>query len=220
MNWSSCSLLEHNNVSSSSRRRWVQMPVSRWGAVAVSRAPPVVARRNKRSLQHGQSSWTSAGDKQANQISLLTSKLCPQRTSSNQHSVDLHYEWETGKNASERENEWVRGTHKNMRNSVCFCLTCHWCVREIICWKERWPWMHSVSSYGVWVVLVKRNHLVSHLERSCQPLCIGDLHPFKITAGNKSAFRIIPLQRKIILILNSDPGFFISHYVGMSGSPT
>lgn len=80
--------------------------------------------------------------------------------------------------------------------------------------------MHRVSSYGVWVALVTHNHLVSHFEKSSQPLCIGDLHPFKITAGSESAFRIIPLQRKIILILNSDSGFFISYYVRMSGSPT
>lgn len=131
----SCSLLEHN-LSSFSRRRRVQMPVSRWGAVAVSRAPPVVARRNKRSLQHGQPQIiVDICRRQASQSDLTIDikALCPQHTSSNQHSVDMHYEWEAReKKARERENEWVcvRGTHKNMRNSVCFYLTCCLCVRE------------------------------------------------------------------------------------------
>lgn len=124
------SLLELNNLFS--HRRRVQMPVSRWGAVAVSRAPPVVARRNKRSPRHSQPQiicrrWASQSD-----LTIDIKALRPQHSSSNQHSVDMHCEWETGKNASERENEWgcVRGTHKIMRRSVCVCLTCHWCVWE------------------------------------------------------------------------------------------
>lgn len=189
------------------------MPVSRREAVAVSRAPPVAARPNKHGQPQEETSETSKP---------IRSRYGHQSSVSTTHFIKSAL-WVKGTKTQVRErmNESVWEEHtKNKKGCMCLSDMSLVCEREIIRWKKRWPWMHSVSSYGVWVALVTHNHLASHFERSSQPLCIGDLHPFKITEGSESAFRIIPLQRKIILILNSDSGFFISYYVRMSGSPT
>ncbi len=128
------------------------MPVSMWGAVAVSRAPPVAASQNKHSpfsTANHWSPWTSAGDKRVNQISLWTSQ-----------SNRLHQIIPRLTRNSERERICMCVKDKNVsvcvRACVCvFCaLTCRWCVLDNPLKKKRWPWMHNVSSCTVWVLLV------------------------------------------------------------------